>query len=239
MNTISNTLQEYLLLQKTLYLPSIGTLKLKYHSAQFDPLSKTLHPCRYELMLDETQESDPQIVPFLSYKLSQDAYLSNQVLASFTEKILNTLKNSIFVWQHIGVFKMDKSNKVLFEQQHNFSTSFAKPYVTPILPPIEKPVAIEPQKSFPLANVTAHTEMRQSNFNKYRLNQSNNPATAAKMFIENNHTRMIRTEFLDTELAERYNTFQKISIIVVLIVTILYLFFHLFLNDFSFHSYSN
>ncbi len=104
-------LYKYLVLNKRLPIPQLGTFQIRQQSAFVDMAAGTLHPPIPVIGFtqDENSEMDPEVIAFLTRELNVDESHARQQLGTFSDKLIADLTyNQWIIFPGMG--KLEKEN---------------------------------------------------------------------------------------------------------------------------------
>lgn len=104
-------LYKYLVLNQHLSIPQLGTFQIKQQPAYVNEGAGTLHPPIpvIDFTKEESTETDPELISFLTRELNVDESNVRQQLGTFSDKLNQDLtSNQWFVFPGLG--KLEKEN---------------------------------------------------------------------------------------------------------------------------------
>jgi nucleoid DNA-binding protein len=119
-------LHEYLVDNKSLHLPGMGSLQLERHPASFDVANQEMQPPHTNIILRRNGSgTDDSLVRFISYRLNVAVENASQIFDNFCEKMVADLKEHGQVhWHNLGTFEKDEKGKPVFVPEKKASGIF-------------------------------------------------------------------------------------------------------------------
>jgi hypothetical protein len=111
---MQDTLYEFLVLNKKLSLPGIGTISLRQHSPQLDFTNKLISPPAFYFVLNPVNDKpSKKIFDWLSSSLNISEWDAIKSVNDFSFSLKNKLSETgEMYWENIGVFKRDTTGNI-------------------------------------------------------------------------------------------------------------------------------
>src|SRR5690348_5052872 len=110
-------LNAYLLQQRSISIPGLGTIYLETLPAEVDVTDSTMHPPVYRFRFDKYFDAPDK--EFFSYLASQQNMLDFEAIKSYSEfsfELRNRIRSEEQVsWDGVGILKKDGTGNILFE----------------------------------------------------------------------------------------------------------------------------
>jgi len=117
---MQDTLYEFLLLNKTLSLPGIGTISLRQRSAQHDISSKQfIAPSFYFAIDSRNDKPSKKLFDWLSSSLGITEWDAIKAVNDFSFALKNKLsERGEASWENVGLIRRDNNGDLKFDQQN-------------------------------------------------------------------------------------------------------------------------
>lgn len=267
MFSMSLFLYEYLMREHRLFLPSVGEISLRSSRPELNLEQGVFHPRHYQYAFNDKEDLRglEDLENFIAKKMNCVRVEASKAIYSWVSKVNKHCSHAYtYKWFDVGEFAYDQNNGLVFRplpkkfsfwQEVLFIRSMAdvkkgdsKDYksssytdenydfgLSRELVKSEKETNIL-DDSGSKSDSVKQEDVVESSLQFAPVNEVAEVETTADKEEEVKPLR-VYTEFVELDAPERYGLLHKIFVIILILAGFLYIFLHLFLNDFSFHSY--
>lgn len=243
-STLSTLLYEYLIRTKRLPIASLGTLELQSKPPSFDAHFGIFFPRKYYYVFfsDVSESEEACLKDYVAERLNISFKEALRALQLWSSTLWKYAISTKYEWEDVGTFYRVENDSIVFETWKEYVTFSSD------IPVVHRIAGVaQGTQSFSTSYFT------DANYTKEDLE----PVSAPPPVLDTEHSGggasvqavntdleskiesgRVYTEFVELDAPERYTSIEKILIILFLLLGLFFIFIHLFLNDFSFHSYA-
>lgn len=243
-STLSTLLYEYLIRTKKLPIASLGTLELRTKPPSFDTHFGIFFPRKYyyAFFSDVSESEEARLKDYVAERLNISFKEALRALQLWSSTLWKYAISTKYEWEGVGTFYRVENDNIVFETWKEYVT------FTSDIPVVHRIAGVaQGAQSFSTSYFT-DTNYEKEDLESFSLPQPSSETGlpgGSSTTVQTAHTELeskvesgkVYTEFVELDAPERYTSVEKILIILFLLLGLFFIFVHLFLNDFSFHSY--